>query len=503
MQQSIDRTFNDSLYEWMQRAPWLAISAVAHVLLFIVLLAIPWELLQKEEPVVIASGMEQFPDDVFEDPPDEIEPPVEDVVDPDEPTIMDATLPPIDDATDEPSEAATDSFSDLLDASMDVGLSEIGIGGGPKGKYSGRDFGDGGRGPAGGRGTEPSLAAGLVWLAAHQSPDGSWDSDGFNANCGELGAGTCGDPGSASHDVGLTGLALLAFLGNGNTTQNGEYRAVVQRAVKWLRFVQDPETGLIGEPLGKAYVYDHGIAALALCEAYYFSRSPLLRNSAQQAVNWISRARDPYGAWRYDVPSNGESDTSVTGWMVFALAAAKDAGLRVDSAASAGALAWLDEVTDPATGRCGYDTPGSKSSRITRVNDHFPVDRGEAMTAVALLSRFFLGQRPEDTPVMNKHADLLARSLPEWDPDGFGCDMYYWYYGSYAMYQMGGARHWKPWNQAMKRAVVESQRKDGDARGSWDPIGPWGHAGGRVYSTAMMTLCLEVYFRYGRLAGMR
>ena len=73
MRQSIDGNFNDALYEWMHRAPWLAISASAHVLLFIILLAIPWDLLRESEPVVIASGMEQLPQQVFEDPPPEEE----------------------------------------------------------------------------------------------------------------------------------------------------------------------------------------------------------------------------------------------------------------------------------------------------------------------------------------------------------------------------------------------------------------------------------------------
>jgi len=81
--------------------------------------------------------------------------------------------------------------------------------------------------------------------------------------------------------------------------------------------------------------------------------------------------------------------------------------------------------------------------------------------------------------------------------------MYYWYYGSYAMFQMGGNRYWEPWNKAMKAAVVDSQVRDGHAKGSWDPIGPWGGVGGRVYATALMTLCLQVYYRYPRLLGGR
>jgi hypothetical protein len=68
-------TFNDSLFEWMQRAPWLALSAGAHALLLIVLMAIPWDLLHQEEPVVVATALEQLPAEVFEEtPPEEPEP---------------------------------------------------------------------------------------------------------------------------------------------------------------------------------------------------------------------------------------------------------------------------------------------------------------------------------------------------------------------------------------------------------------------------------------------
>ena len=72
----------------------------------------------------------------------------------------------------------------------------------------------------------------------------------------------------------------------------------------------------------------------------------------------------------------------------------------------------------------------------------------------------------------------------------------------YATYQLGG-REWAVWSRAMEPAIVGSQRRDGDQKGSWDPVGPWGHVGGRVYSTALMTLCLEVYYRYGRVLGGR
>jgi hypothetical protein len=146
---------------------------------------------------------------------------------------------------------------------------------------------------------------------------------------------------------------------------------------------------------------------------------------------------------------------------------------------------------------------GSLSSRVIGMNDHYPPEAGEAMTAVALLCRFFMGQVPAQTPIMEKHADLLRSKLPEWDPTGLRNDMYYWYYGSYAMFQMGGAKYWEPWNKALKKAVLDSQRHDGDEKGSWDPKDAWGFSGGRIYSTALMVLCLEVYYRYAQVLGAR
>ena len=498
-----EESFQDALYEWMQRAPWLAISGAAHLVILLIIQAFPWTLFDSPPEIELTTSIAKVIEPLPEPPPPEPDQIVEpDVVD-EIPVIQEVPtdLVDSDDFTDDPSLEPVSDAGALADSPfLDLGsLGELGLGGPPGGKYTGRfGPGDGGGGP--GRGTAPSMEAGLQWLADHQDQDGRWDCDGFMDHdpLDDL----CTGPGGSLHDVGVTGLALLAFLGNGNTTSRGPYRNTVKRGLRWLQAQQDPDTGLIGDAVGKGYLYDHAIASLALCEAYYFSSSPLLKHTAQKALNQISRARNPYGAWRYDVPPTGENDTSVTGWMVIALQSGRDAGLVVDEDALIGALTWIDEVTDPSTGRVGYDSIGSVSAREQGINDHFPTDRAEAMTAVGLLSRVFLGQTPDEHPIMRKHAELMLRALPRWDADGLGSDMYYWYYGSYAMFQMGG-RYWKAWNKAMKAAVLESQRKDGAHSGSWDPAGPWGKQGGRVYSTAMMVLCLEVYFRYSRVIGGR
>ena len=336
----------------------------------------------------------------------------------------------------------------------------------------------------------------LRWLAAHQGPDGSWAAAGFHNQCGSIGDGTCDGAGAGINNVGVTGLALLAFLGDGHTIREGEHSGVVARGISWLLSQQD-KRGRIG-PKRFEFVYNHAIATQALCEALIFTEGDALREGARKAVAVIHQARNPYGAWRYDIPPQGNNDTSVTAWMLLALVTARTAGLEVGPECFDGGLNWIDEVTDPATGRVGYDVMGSLSARIHKVNDHFPPEKGEAMTAAALLAEFLLGREPEQHPSMGKKADLLLRTLPEWDPDGFGCDMYYWYYGAHAMYQIGG-RHWEAWWKAGRKAILESQQKAGDAAGSWDTVGPWGWSGGRVYTTAMMAMSLEAPRRLGRV----
>ena len=73
------------------------------------------------------------------------------------------------------------------------------------------------RASGGGSETEEPLRRALEWLAIHQDVDGRWDADGFVKNCPP---GACGRPGQPRNDVGVTGLALLALLGDGNRIES-------------------------------------------------------------------------------------------------------------------------------------------------------------------------------------------------------------------------------------------------------------------------------------------
>jgi len=460
-----EESFNDVLYEWMSKAPWLLISGALHFVIFLIVAAIPWSIFGQGGDQNVNASIEQAPEPEIEEP-EEPEEEIEEEETEEEPIIEDFEVSDHNETdTNEEFEQSEGDPTMNSDSPFDSNNANslLGIGGGAGGKYGGRFGGKRNLRAGGGKGTEQAIKDGLEWLKKHQDGDGKWDCDEFMKHdpTGDATDGA-GDP---NHDIGDTGLALLAFLGDGHTMTRGVYKDTVKRGIKWLADEQDRESGLFGEELGHAF-------------------------------------RNPYGVWRYEVPPNGDNDTSVTGWMIFALKSAEEGKLKVDKDAFYAAIQWFDEMTDPGTGRVGYTETGSPSSRVPGMNDQYPTEKGEALTSVALLCRFFLGQEPETEPNMKLHAELLLRTLPEWDPEGFGCDMYYWYYGSYAMYQMGG-KYWKQWRKALEQTVLASQRKDGSSKGSWDPVGPWGYAGGRVYSTATMVLCLEAYYRYARVLGGR
>ena len=368
------------------------------------------------------------------------------------------------------------------------------------------------RGASASKARAQALQDALTWLALHQAPDGRFDADAFPATCPkeEDGPPACVGAGRG-HDVGVTGLALLAFLGAGHTPRDGAFARTVDRGLQWLlsqvgkdgavrtRSCPDVKTGKDYNCIFGRWHYEQALATAAICEAIAQVGETRPFPAVQRAVAMIQRGRNPYGAWKYENPPIGDNDTSVTSWMLFALHTARNAGYAVAPECFEGGLSWIDEVSDPATGRCGYDTFGSTSAR-SDVNVHYPREKGEAMTAAALWTRFLLGQDPESSDILTRHADLLRRVRPVWEPESFGCDMYYWYFGTLGMYQMGGS-HWKAWEQALWPAIVDSQRTDGHARGSWDPVGPWGYVGGRIYSTAMMAMCLEVEGRYPRFTA--
>jgi hypothetical protein len=515
--------FDGQLYDALRASPWWMISIGAHVLLFVVSTLFagdpPAPTTARNEVVVqVPPSTNQPPE-----PPSRIDDP-----DPSPPVVpvdayaKDPELREVDPSerpetdVDEPFEEPYGDGSGYMDAPFEsIGDNKfVGTGASAGGSLAGR----GGRrntgtrgGPTGHEKMNDAVEDALRWLAAHQSADGGWEGAGFPQWCdGKRVEGAHLDGlGKASYDVGLTGLSLLAFLGAGYTHRGDHpFAQVVSKGLRYLKNAQDPE-GCLGARTAQHYLYNHAIGSLALVEAYGMTGSAVWRGPAQKSLDFISIARNPYYAWRYGIKP-GDNDTSVTGWMMMALksAALTNASghgkpLAFDAEAFDGIRTWIDKVTDEY-GRVGYLSRGSGPARTPDMMDRFPAEKSESMTGVGMLARIFLGEDPKKSEPIQKGVRLCLQRLPAWEEDG-SIDMYYWYYATLAMYQVGGDA-WSRWLAALKTAVVDTQRKDGgycDAKGSWDPKDPWGPDGGRVYSTATLALCLEAYYRYERAFGLR
>lgn len=335
--------------------------------------------------------------------------------------------------------------------------------------------------------TEEAIELGLAYLAEQQNENGSWSLQGH------------GEAVLMRSDTAATGLCLLAFQGAGYTHKEHQYADTVARGIDFLVRTQRTNGDLYQRENQisdrNAWLYSHGIAALALCEAYGMTRDPELRGPAQKSLDFIGLSQDPQdGGWRYQ-PRRG-SDTSVTGWMMMALKSGELSGLEVPEGTYRGIRRWLQlaQESPDAAGRYRYNP----RARDDEVQGH-GLRVSHTMTAVGLLARLYLGWQRERGE-MQEGADYLADRLPRvGSVQDNERDTYYWYYATQVMFHMGGD-HWERWNSKLKPILISSQVREGPVAGSWDPLQPvpdrWARYAGRVYVTTMNLLSLEVYYRH-------
>jgi hypothetical protein len=324
--------------------------------------------------------------------------------------------------------------------------------------------------------TERAVEAALAWLVQGQSSDGRWSAARHGAGAGRSAGGQHHPGVGARSDTGVTGLALLAFLGAGSTHRQGAHADTVDRGLRFLAAGQRADGSLAGEAEFFAALYCHGMATLALAECAAMSGDLQLRPALERAVRYTLSMQHPVtGGWRYAAGDRG--DTSQLGWQVMVLSSARQAGLSGLEAAEMRARGFLQSVSSGAAGGLASYRPGERPS-VT-------------MTAEALVCRILLGM-PADHPTATEALALIERH----SPDRSAVNAYTWYYATLAAFHCGGVT-WERWNERLHAALLPLQRREhGPLDGSWDPDSVWGGHGGRVYATALAALTLEVYYRY-------
>lgn len=353
--------------------------------------------------------------------------------------------------------------------------------------------------------SERAVAEGLRWLAAQQKKDGNWEFD-------PPGNGEEARKRRAERTT-ATGLALLPFLAAGSTHKNpaSAYHKKVEAGLRFLVDNMNADGSFKNQ--SDQYMYGHGICAMALCEAYGMTRDPWLKGPAQKAVNFLIQSQAGNGSWGYQPRSAG--DTSIVGWQVQALQAAKLAKLQVSDKTVDSAKKFLDSVASGSQ-RAVYGYASKNGSP------------GTSLTAVGLLCRYYIDGWGPGSPGMavgvpglfgtpnpgagpdepRTKREKAPKTRAEFSKNGTVPDMYYFYYATQVVHFFEGPE-WKEWNEGprdkdgkraggMRDWLVGIQRKgDAAVRGSWDPDG--GSIGpncGRVGTTCLCLLTLEVYYRH-------
>lgn len=327
--------------------------------------------------------------------------------------------------------------------------------------------------------TERAVALGLEWLKRYQSSDGSWSL-----------AGPYSEGGVSENRSAATAMALMAFMGAGNTHQSGEYQNNVARGLSYLLGLQDDDGFFAAKSTGIQKTYSQAQASIAVCELYGMTGDEALRVPAQRSVQYALDAQNDGGGWRYQPRDVG--DTSVTGWYVMALISARMAGLDVDSEAMERIHSFLDTVQRKPPQR-GENPDGDQYAYTASAQAK------DSMTAEGMLCRMYLGWATTDPRIVKGCTFIAERPIVSGVE---GRDYYYWYYATNALHHAGGIP-WTRWNNVMREVLPSLQIQTGRERGSWPPQGdPHGGAGGRLYSTVLSILCLEAYYRHMPLSEM-
>lgn len=289
-----------------------------------------------------------------------------------------------------------------------------------------------------------SVERGLRWLAQQQAEDGSF--------------------GSLSHygpHVGITGLAGLAFMADGNMPGRGRYQRNVAQCTDFV-IAHSSEGGLLAAETSHGPMYGHGFATLFLAEVYGMSPRSDVRETLRKAVRLIVTTQNEQGGWRYQ-PVRADADISVTVCQIMALRAARNAGIYVDKGVVDRAIEYVRKSQNPDGGFKYMLTSGGSAFA-----------RSGAGVAALQYAGVYGGDEIENG------LTYLKRFTPP-NEQSVGHYFYGHYYSAQAMF-LAGDGYWGDWWPRVRNELVEKQA----------PEGFWRGQAGQEYGTAMALIILQI-----------
>lgn len=395
----------------------------------------------------------------------------------------------------------------------------IGAGGGSAGQFGSRSGGGKRRALAkggGSRASESAVDAALRWFMRHQSPDGSWDVQTYMNNCTE--AGPKCEPGhyerGETSRSGITGLVVLCYLGAGydHKTPN-KYKNTISKGIDWLLASQQAD----GAFMAGAYNYEQAISTMTMGETYAMTNDPRCKDAALKGWGVLMSRRyqakydgqDVWGWGDYATPESGQAiKTSATAWAIQAMKSLLAGGLDIGDAPEGLKrylkAAWegtvkldgkdprnLDPYNDVSSLCYRFQPEGEGAGQYSKdANIH-------NLPGVALVSAVFMSMKNNEVMERTLGNYIIKKQLPTQWPT----NLYYLYYNTFGTFQLGG-EHWTSYNGAMRDLLVNNQRREPHCfDGSWDLGSNFASEHGRVLSTALACLSLEVYYRYASVHG--
>jgi hypothetical protein len=278
-------------------------------------------------------------------------------------------------------------------------------------------------------------------------------------------------------DPAVTALAVMAFLSAGHLPGEGPFGTTVDKGVRAVLGFQGTN-GLIANR-GHWEMYQHGICTLMLAEVAGMTEDKKLAKEIKtklvKAVEVILKAQRKTtdyhrGGWRYQAAGR-DSDMSVTGWQIMALRAAKNLGCDVPAQSITRAVDYIKRSQDPQTGGFCYQALG----------------RGVTIpcTGTGILALEICGKDWHRSAESKKAGAFLLQRKQKWRAHYFSYSIYY---GSQAMFQLGG-NYWKAYRPHLHKVLLDNQNA---TNGSWHT----GDGFGPNYDTAMAVLALTVEYRY-------
>ncbi len=289
-----------------------------------------------------------------------------------------------------------------------------------------------------------AIEKGLAWLVTQQGEDGSF--------------------GNHSHygpHVGITGLAALAFMSDGNMPGRGRYGDVVDRALTFV-LAHGSESGLLAAETSHGPMYGHGFATLFLAEVYGMTNRSDARETLRKAVRLIATTQNDEGGWRYQ-PVRADADLSVTVCQVMALRAARNTGIYVDKTVIDKAIEYVKSSQNPDGGFRYMLTSGGSAFA-----------RSAAGVTALQYAGIYGGEE------VKRGLEYVGRFVPPQEKT-VGHYFYGHYYAAQAMF-LAGDQTWRGWWPNVRDELLDKQA----------PEGFWRGQAGQEYGTAMGLIILQM-----------